>query len=315
MDAEELGARLVGLLAKNMTRVMDLFRQWDTNSDGQISKKEFKRGMVALGFHVSSEDVSSIFQLMDPDGSGTIDFQELHRELRKAKANSGGDASPQSAVPPSPRLPTRDDGHPLSAVELESLARDWQQEGKMFEAQHALERALQLYRKQYGIDSAEVFRCSKQVADVSNSLAMQYLQQDAFAACLMLLKKAEALAGRHKPLLAITMNNLACYYRRRAQPKMALGYLQKALEIEGKCREPHKPADTHLNACAVQSQLGRHQQALRPPRRPPPPPAPPPLPAPPPPPPPPAPPAPPPPPPPTPPRRPPTPPPPPSPRF
>eukprot|EP00908_Phaeocystis_cordata_P008721 Transcript_19417.p1 GENE.Transcript_19417~~Transcript_19417.p1 ORF type:complete len:535 (-),score=269.20 Transcript_19417:110-1714(-) len=92
---------------------------------------------------------------------------------------------------------------------------------------------------------------------------MQYLQQDAFAACLMLLKKAEALAGRHKPLLAITMNNLACYYRRRAQPKMALGYLQKALEIEGKCREPHKPADTHLNACAVQSQLGRHQQAMQ----------------------------------------------------
>ena len=247
MDAEELGARLVGLLAKNMTRVMDLFRQWDTNSDGQISKKEFKRGMVALGFHVSSEDVSSIFQLMDPDGSGTIDFQELHRELRKAKANSGGDASPQSAVPPSPRLPTRDDGHPLSAVELESLARDWQQEGKMFEAQHALERALQLYRKQYGIDSAEVFRCSKQVADVSNSLAMQYLQQDAFAACLMLLKKAEALAGRHKPLLRHAVhahvNRELCAPQQRQQPLERRGMREE--EGVAKCRPRHEAQPLH----------------------------------------------------------------------
>jgi len=38
------------------------------------------------------------------------------------------------------------------------------------------------------------------VADVSNTLAMQYLQQDSFAAALHLLKKAEALAGRHKAL-------------------------------------------------------------------------------------------------------------------
>ncbi len=26
--------------------------QWDTNNDGKISKKEFKRGLVALGFQV-----------------------------------------------------------------------------------------------------------------------------------------------------------------------------------------------------------------------------------------------------------------------
>ena len=71
---------------------------------------------------------------------------------------------------------------------------------------------------------------------MSNTLAMQYLQQDSFAAALHLLKKAEALAGRHKALLAITLNNLACYYRRRAQPKEALRYLLRALEIESKCR-------------------------------------------------------------------------------
>ena len=73
--ASDASLELVMLLTKNMARVMDLFRkvsprrllmtacssaaprlrlcsasQWDTNNDGKISKKEFKKGMVALGF-------------------------------------------------------------------------------------------------------------------------------------------------------------------------------------------------------------------------------------------------------------------------
>lgn len=39
-------------------------------------------------------------------------------------------------------------------------------------------------------------------------------------------------------------------------------YLQKALKIESKLSNVQNPADTHINACAVLSQLGRHQTAL-----------------------------------------------------
>ncbi len=64
------------------------------------------------------------------------------------------------------------------------------------------------------------------------------------------------------PGRAVTFNNLACYYRRQGKLHASLQYLQKALKIEGRLERVDNPADTHLNACAVLSQLGRHQSAL-----------------------------------------------------
>ena len=80
---------------------------------------------------------------------------------------------------------------------------------------------------------------------------------------LELLKKAEILTERDELGRAVTYNNLACYYRRQGKLRAALQYLQKALKIEAKLgSRVENPADTHLNACAVLSQLGRHQAAL-----------------------------------------------------
>ena len=95
-----------------------------------------------------------------------------------------------------------------------------------------------------------------------NLLAMTYLQQEDFAMVLELLKKAEILTERDPPGRAVTFNNLACYYRRQGKLHASLQYLQKALKIEGRLEKVDNPADTHLNACAVLSQLGRHQSAL-----------------------------------------------------
>jgi hypothetical protein len=41
-----------------------------------------------------------------------------------------------------------------------------------------------------------------------------------------------------------------------------LKYLTKTLRIESKIPTADNPGDTHLNMCAVLSQLGRHAQAL-----------------------------------------------------
>jgi tetratricopeptide (TPR) repeat protein len=49
---------------------------------------------------------------------------------------------------------------------------------------------------------------------------------------LLLLHKSETLAENNGKALAITYNNLACYYRKLGHLRTALIYLEKALDIE-----------------------------------------------------------------------------------
>lgn len=77
-----------------------------------------------------------------------------------------------------------------------------------------------------------------------------------------LLRKAEILNQNDEPGLAVTYNNLACFYRRKGKLRAALNYLKKTLRIESTMASADNPGDTHLNMCAVLSQLGRHAQAL-----------------------------------------------------
>ena len=125
-----------------------------------------------------------------------------------------------------------------------------------------MERGLVLRQHFFGAESDEVWTACKTVGEMCNLLAMTYLQQEDFNMVLELLKKAEILTERDLPGRAATFNNLACYYRRQGKLHAALQYLQKALKIESKLTNVQNPADTHINACAVLSQLGRHQTAL-----------------------------------------------------
>lgn len=66
------------VLKAQVSRVMDLFRAWDTSGDGLISKHEFRAVVEALGFPVLSQ----------------TDFLMLPAEARK----SGSDGVPRAAV-------------------------------------------------------------------------------------------------------------------------------------------------------------------------------------------------------------------------
>jgi hypothetical protein len=55
--------------------------------------------------------------------------------------------------------------------------------------------------------------------------------------------------------MALTMNNLGCFYKKRNKPNVALNYLQAALQIEehNKSEDYANMAGTKLNICAILS--------------------------------------------------------------
>lgn len=104
-----------------------------------------------------------------------------------------------------------------------------------------------------------------------NSVAMEYLKLENFKDSQVLLKKAEEIlnSDEHEiipnrlKLMGITLNNLGCYYKRRKQPKVALTFLQRALEVELQTESDNvNLAGSHLNICVVYSSLSRHKEAL-----------------------------------------------------
>ena len=116
--------------------------------------------------------------------------------------------------PPSPLCPRR-------AEELEAAAASLRRQGQLGQALRALEASLQLHARAFGERSDGAAACRRQIADVCNSLGMQLLQRDDFTGCHALLKRAQARAAADESMTAITLNNLACYHRRRGHLKVS----------------------------------------------------------------------------------------------
>ena len=81
-DAPPIIDQLRDALQKNLSRVIDLFRDWDENGDGQISKVEFRRAMPLLGLKVDKADADALFDSFDRDLSGTVEYGELQKQLK-----------------------------------------------------------------------------------------------------------------------------------------------------------------------------------------------------------------------------------------
>ena len=81
-------SQILGLaLKKNAARVIDLFRQWDTDGDGEVSRPEFHKAMPALGLgDLEKADIDELFNTWDADGGGSLDFKELSTILKGSGA-------------------------------------------------------------------------------------------------------------------------------------------------------------------------------------------------------------------------------------
>ena len=81
-EPEALSA-LKKALGQNFFRVVDLFSRWDVDCDHTISKSELRMALAALKVPHDETTLSVLFDDLDEDRSGSIDFDELHKALRK----------------------------------------------------------------------------------------------------------------------------------------------------------------------------------------------------------------------------------------
>jgi len=107
-----------------------------------------------------------------------------------------------------------------------------------------------------------VMRCNKD--------GMDFLRKGQYKQAFEQLKYAEAIlvanTQEDEPtsLLAVTCNNLGCYYKKVGKLHAALSYLRKALKIEVSLQtDDVTVAGTHLNICAILSKLDKHDKAVQ----------------------------------------------------
>ena len=71
------GSQIADALTKNAVRVIDLFREWDDDDSGTVTRKEFHKAMGQFGLDVPPEEVDKLFDEWDPDKSGVLEIKEL----------------------------------------------------------------------------------------------------------------------------------------------------------------------------------------------------------------------------------------------
>ena len=83
-DSRPLREQIKEALMQNAVRVVDLFKEWDIDGSGTLSKKGFRKAMPMLGLSdCPGEEVDGLFDELDSDGGGAISLKELSKMLRR----------------------------------------------------------------------------------------------------------------------------------------------------------------------------------------------------------------------------------------
>ena len=87
LDASDLGKpldeQMRNMLVTNAVRVVDLFRAWDPENAGFISRKNFRSAIARLGSDAPRQVVDKLFDAIDADHNGKLEYNDLNRLLRR----------------------------------------------------------------------------------------------------------------------------------------------------------------------------------------------------------------------------------------
>jgi len=104
-DAPPIQQQIAAALRRNAGKVLDLFREWDANGDGEVSKKEFRKAMPAIGLDVSVQEVDALFDSWDRDGGGALNLKELSKVLKSPPPPLATALPKSSSLPSLSKLP------------------------------------------------------------------------------------------------------------------------------------------------------------------------------------------------------------------
>lgn len=69
-------------LHKSQSKIKNIFRDWDADMDGTVSVEEFRKACGSLDVACGYADTDLLFASLDQDGTGQVEYRELHRLLR-----------------------------------------------------------------------------------------------------------------------------------------------------------------------------------------------------------------------------------------
>ena len=79
--ASEVLDMLRSCFASSPEKMMELFREIDESGDGLVSRKEFALACRALSLSLPKSELNMLFETLDPDGSGSIEYHEMRAAL------------------------------------------------------------------------------------------------------------------------------------------------------------------------------------------------------------------------------------------
>ena len=168
---------------------------------------------------------------------------------------------------PTPLSETGGDPRELLTI-LDDTAATLRDKGKLAESVNVLWQALHLRIQISGRDTDDVKEHAREIVKFLNKLAVATIKEGDYDGCVAYLGKALKITepGSVPDLdefRILTLNNASCCHRRLGDTQMALRCAKDAIDLGYQSRDDKSLACSHLNACSVLSQAGRHEEALR----------------------------------------------------